>query len=163
MIPYRDLFIAFAKTKIRYLVAGGVAVNLHQINRATVDLDLILHLEKENVLAFTNLMEQMGYKPRVPVAGSDFADPQIRQKWIQEKNMKVFSFIHPKNHFELIDIFVEEPKPFAELEKNRLEVKAFGVTIPVVGIDDLIEMKQKAGRDTDLFDIQQLNRMKNNE
>ena len=161
MITYKEIFTALAKQKIRYLVAGGVAVNLHQVNRATADLDLIIHLESDNILNFVNMMEKLGYKPRVPVAGQDFANPETRKKWIEEKNMKVFSYINPSNHFEVIDIFVEEPKPFNELDKNKLEVQAFGVTISVVGIDDLIEMKKNVGRDTDLFDVQQLEKIKN--
>lgn len=160
MISYRQLFVALSEAKIRYLVAGGVAVNLHQVQRATADLDLILHLERENLLHFAKLMSQLGYQPKVPVKGEDFADPVLRQKWITEKNMMVFSFINPKNSYELIDIFVEEPKPFAELDKNKIEIAAFGVTIPVLGIDDLIEIKEKAGRSTDLFDVQQLRRIK---
>ena len=137
MISYRQLFVALSAAKIRYLVAGGVAVNLHQVQRATADLDLILHLERENLLQFAKLMTQLGYQPKAPVKGEDFADPLLRKIWITEKNMKVFSFIHLKNPYELIDIFVEEPRPFAELEKNKLEIAAFGIIIPVLGIDDL--------------------------
>lgn len=42
MVAYKDLFVALEKHKIEYLVAGGFAVNFHQVNRATADLDLIL-------------------------------------------------------------------------------------------------------------------------
>lgn len=162
MIPYRKLFEALFKNKIRYLVAGGVAVNLHQVNRATVDLDLIVHLESENAKHFVKVMLALGYKPKLPVNAEDFAKKEIRKKWIGEKNMMVFSFVHPKNPFEMIDVFVDEPRPFNELEKNKVEVKAFDVTIPVMGLDDLIAMKREAGRETDLFDVQQLEKIKKN-
>lgn len=160
MIPYRKLFEALFKNKIRYLVAGGVAVNLHQVNRATVDLDLIVHLESANVKQFVKMMLALGYKPKLPVKAEDFAKKEIRKKWGEEKNMMVFSFIHPQNPFEIIDVFVEEPRPFDELERNKVEVKAFDVTIPVIGLEDLIDMKKKAGRETDLFDVQQLEKIK---
>ena len=118
-IPYQTLFIALAKNKINYLVAGGFAVNFHQVNRSTIDLDLILHLEKENVLAFDRIMSQLGYKPRLPVSGKDFANEETRKKWMKEKNMLVFSYIHSQNMLEVIDIFAEEPKPFSELDRNK--------------------------------------------
>ena len=105
-------------------------------------------------------MENLGYKPKLPVKTEDLADPEKRKEWIQKKNMVVFSYLNPKNPFEIVDIFVQEPKPFSELEKNKLEVQAFGITIPVLGIGDLIEIKQKTGRDTDLFDVQQLKKIK---
>ena len=46
MISYKKLFVELYENKIKYLVAGDLAVNLHQVQRATVDLDLIVHLEK---------------------------------------------------------------------------------------------------------------------
>lgn len=162
MISYRKLFEALFKNKIRYLVAGGVAVNLHQVNRATVDLDLIVHLEPANAKQFVKVMLALGYKPKLPVKADDFTKKEIRKKWAEEKNMMVFSFVHPQNPFEMIDIFVEEPRPFDELEKNKMEVKAFDVTIPVLGLKDLIAMKKEAGRETDLFDVRQLEKIKKN-
>jgi hypothetical protein len=156
MIPYKDLFVALAQNQIRYLVAGGFAVNLHQIQRATMDLDLIVHLEKVNLLRFAEVMKNLGFIPRLPVKAEDFADPEIRSRWITEKNMMVFSFNNPKNPFEVVDVFVEEPSPFEQLFRNKIEVQAFQVKIDVIGVEDLIEMKKKAGRDKDLFDIEQL-------
>lgn len=156
MIPYKDIFIAFDRAKVKYLVAGGFAVNFHHVNRATVDLDLILHLEENNILKFNEVMTELGFKPRLPVDGKDLADADKRREWITEKNMVVFSYIHPQHHFALIDVFVEEPKPFAEMDRQKLIVKAFGAKIPVVGLNDLIELKQQAARPKDLLDIQML-------
>lgn len=141
---------------MEYLVAGGFAVNFHQVNRATVDLDIILHLEKENILKFNSVLAKLGFKPRVPVDGNDLADADKRREWIQEKNMVVFSYFHPEHPFALIDIFVEEPKPFEQMERNKLIVQAFGVKIPVVGLQDLIALKEQAARPKDLLDIQML-------
>ena len=156
MIFYKDLFLALHEHRIEYLVAGGFAVNFHQIQRATVDLDLIIHLEKDNLDRFIVIMEKLGFAPRLPVPARDFADEIKRESWVREKNMLVFSFINPDNPYEVIDVFANEPKPFLELEKNKLTVKALGIEIFVLGINDLIEMKQQAGRDKDLYDIKQL-------
>jgi predicted nucleotidyltransferase len=38
---YLELFRALQEQKVRYLVVGGVAVNLHGIGRLTVDIDLM--------------------------------------------------------------------------------------------------------------------------
>ncbi len=155
-ILYRDIFVALDREQINYLVAGGFAVNLHQVQRATVDLDLILDLNESNVLKFVGVATQLGFKPRVPVAAIDLANAEKRHEWIREKGMMVFSFHNPQNPFETIDIFVEEPKPFADLASRQLVVEAFGVKIKVLGRDDLIELKIKAGRDKDLYDVKQL-------
>lgn len=44
---YELVFRNLNKKKVRYVVIGGIAVNLHGIPRATADLDLMVDLEKE--------------------------------------------------------------------------------------------------------------------
>lgn len=156
MIPYKAVFEGLAKHEIRYLVAGGFAVNFHQVQRATVDLDLILQIEKNNILKFLALMKELGFKPRAPVRAEDFADETMRKEWIQKKGMMVFSFVHIQNPYEIIDLFSEEPYPFSELWNHRLDVSAFGLSIPVVGKADLIKLKKLSNREKDRFDIEQL-------
>jgi nucleotidyltransferase AbiEii toxin of type IV toxin-antitoxin system len=160
MIPYKDVFQALDVAKVRYLVAGGIALNLHQVLRATVDLDLIVQLDQENAAAFVKVMSALGYVPRVPVKAEDFADARKRTEWINEKNMMVFSFINPGNPMEIIDVFVREPIPFEEAYRRRKEVEAFGAKIPVLAIEDLIVLKELAGRPKDLYDVAQLKALK---
>lgn len=153
MIPYKDIFIALNEAKVDYLVAGGIAVNLHQIVRATMDLDLIVHLEKKNILQFVQVMTKLGLVPRVPVSATDLAEEEKRKSWILEKNMVIFSFINPQNPMEVVDVFVQEPFPFKEAFERKLVAKAYGTEIPVLNIQDLIDLKTKAGREKDLYDI----------
>lgn len=160
MAAYQKILEELSKAQIKYLIVGGFAVNFHQVQRATVDLDLIIHLEEANVLKFTSMMKNLGYIPKVPVMPEDFANPAIRKVWIEEKNMKVFSYTLPNNPFETIDVFVEEPMPFEEMWQRRFEVNAFNCTLFVVGLEDLITMKKAAGRDKDEFDIKQLEKLK---
>lgn len=160
MPSYLKLFTALYSNKIEYLVAGGMAVNFHQVNRATYDLDLILHLTTENISKFIKIVSRLGFKPRLPVDAKDLANTKIRQSWINEKNMTVFSFFHEKNPFETIDVFVNEPKPFNKLQKKSLDIKIDKIKIYVLGIDDLIELKKISARDKDLYDITQLEKIK---
>lgn len=53
---------------VRYLVVGGVAVVLHGHLRTTADLDLVVQLERENVLKAVRALAGLGYRPRAPVA-----------------------------------------------------------------------------------------------
>lgn len=153
MTPYIKIFRALAVAKVEYLVAGGIALNLHQIVRMTVDLDLIVHLKKKNVEAFVQVMRSLGFRSKVPVNPLDFADEEKREAWISEKGMIVFSFVNPNNPMELIDIFVREPRPFEELFKRRKDVQVFDTIIPILGIQDLLALKEAAGRPKDQYDI----------
>jgi len=46
--------------------------------------------------------------------------------------------------------------PFSELLSRELQVKAFGTVLHVIGKEDLIVLKERAGRDKDLYDVRQL-------
>ncbi len=156
MVPYSDILRAISQAGVQYLVAGGVALNLHQLMRMTVDLDLIIHLESSNVKKFVQVMQALGFRPKVPVDPLDFADEHKRKTWIVEKNMVVFSFINLNNPMEVVDIFVEEPRPFEELYQRRHEVRLGDAVVAVLGAEDLIALKEAAGRPKDLYDIKLL-------
>src|SRR6266851_1493873 len=65
---------ALDKSGVRYLVAGGLAVNAHGYLRFTRDVDLVLQLAPENIASAFGALEGIGYRPIVPVTAVDFAD-----------------------------------------------------------------------------------------
>jgi hypothetical protein len=150
---YEDVFRELDRRRVRYVVVGGVALVLHGVVRLTVDLDLMVHLERDNLTEFVNAMEQLGYRPRVPVPAMDFVDANHRTRWIAEKGMTVFSFFHPSEHGKVVDVFVDEPIPFLEIDAERTVIEAAAVRIPVVSIRHLKQLKARAGRPQDLADI----------
>ena len=61
---YGEVFKALNKAKVKYVVAGGVAVVLHGYHRLTKDLDLVVLLEKKNLEKFFEALKKIGYIPR---------------------------------------------------------------------------------------------------
>lgn len=155
-MDFDRIFTELNKMGVKYLVAGGVAVNLHGFVRATADLDIMLLMTRENVEKYIGLIKTMGFKPRVPVALDDFADDKKRHEWIKEKNMLVFSVYNPSNMMEGLDVMIEEDLKFDEAYGRRKVVTSHGVEIPVISIQDLIKLKEDAGRARDLMDISAL-------
>jgi len=47
---YEDIFREFEREGVRYLVVGGIAVNLYGYVRLTVDLDEIVRHRSESVV-----------------------------------------------------------------------------------------------------------------
>lgn len=157
---FNEVFNALIKNDVRFVIAGGVALNLLGVPRFTADIDLIVELEKENILRLAECMTKLGFKPKVPVKPEAFADPKNRAEWIEKKNMRVFSFQHPSRPYEVVDIFVQEPIPFDQLWEKR-EIVPFGnVSLPVIAIEHLIQLKKNAGRLQDISDIEALERLK---
>lgn len=160
MINLISLIDAFNDYGVRYLVAGGVAVTLHGVERTTADLDLIVDFDPENVKKFVKVLGLLGYKPKVPVKAEDFANPAKRKDWIKKKEMVVFSFCNKNQMMDVIDVFVYHPKPYPQMDSRKKNVKAGRFVIPIVSIDDLIYMKKVAGRKQDLSDIHVLQKIK---
>src|SRR5689334_12389481 len=154
MTFYEELLNALDDRKIRYIVVGGVAVVLHGFVRATADLDLLISLESKNVNAFLALMKERGYKPKAPVSLDDFKVAENRRWWKAEKGMIVFSLYHPQRNQELIDVFIEEPISFEDAYQRRVLVSLGGSNISIAHPQDLIKLKEKAGRKQDLQDIE---------
>ncbi|MEX0880604.1 MAG: hypothetical protein WEB59_07220 [Thermoanaerobaculia bacterium] len=150
---------SLSDARVRYVVVGGVAVVLHGHLRLTADLDLVIALDRENVLAAVEALGALGYRPRPPVSARQFADPEIRSSWVREKGMTVFSLWSPAYPGTDVDLFAEEPLPFDALRKRARLAELYGVSVPIAGIPDLIAMKRTAGRPEDLQDIAALERI----
>jgi len=153
---YQEEISALNKKKVRYLVVGGVALVLHGVVRLTADLDLMVDLSKVNLIKFLEVMKSLDYKPKLPVDPRAFMDPEKRKKWAREKNMIAFAFGHQKHDYKEIDVFIDEPIPFAEAFKRKKTLAAKDVKINVISFDDLITLKERAGREQDISDIKML-------
>ena len=149
---FKKLFSQLNANHVRYLVVGGVAVNLYGIERATADIDIVLALSKENLHGFIEVAKVLGLKPKIPVRLDDLSDDQKRKEWAEAKNMTVFSLYDPKNPFLILDVFIEEPFDFEEVYKFKKKFKFEDLTIPVVPVKELIAMKEKTGRPQDEAD-----------
>jgi hypothetical protein len=157
---FKKLFSTLNQERVKYMVAGGIAVNLYGIERATADLDIVVLLEDINLMKFISVAKQLGLKPKNPVQMEDFLDPHKRRTWVTEKNMKVFSLFDPKNPFFLIDVFTEVPFDFGDVYGRRKKIRFEKTSIPLVPLDALIEMKRGTGRPQDETDIFYLERIK---
>ncbi|HEY3244621.1 MAG TPA: hypothetical protein VGM03_14870, partial [Phycisphaerae bacterium] len=152
---------ALDRAGVRYLVAGGLAVNAHGYLRFTRDVDLVLQLLPENIASAFSALAGIGYRPIVPIGAADFADAGKRAAWIVEKRMTVLSFWSEQHKDTSVDVFVTEPFDF-DAEYGRALVKPLGpVEVRFVSIPTLIRMKQLAGRPQDKIDIEYLQKLLN--
>lgn len=159
MTHFDAIFTALQATGTRYVVVGGVAVNLHGYQRFTKDIDLVIELVPDRALKALEALRTIGYKPNVPVKLADFADPTIREGWIRDKGMTVFQMYSDQTRLS-VDIFVRYPVDFDELWNQATAVDLPGASPRIASIDHLIRMKREAGRAQDLLDIEKLTKLK---
>lgn len=157
---YLDLFEALTRHNVRYVVVGGLALNLHGVERATMDVDLAIALDALNLGAAIDAFGALGLVPVVPVDLDAARDPETLRRWRRERNMVAFGVRPREGVGPTVDCLIDPAVPFAQLAQNALTKSIGDVRIPVASIDDLIALKRAAGRAIDLADIEALLRLK---
>lgn len=148
------VFEALNQVYVRYMVAGGVAVNIHGYQRMTADLDLVIQLDSDNLKKALNVLSELGYTPLVPVTTNEIIDSDKRRNWIETKHMQVLALQSSQFPETTIDIFIVEPFDFEKEYESAIQAELSPDTfVNVVNIPALIAMKTKAGRPRDLDDI----------
>jgi len=156
LASFEAIVAALHDADVRYLDAGGLAVNAHGYLRFTKDVDFVIQLIPANISATFAAFRTLGYKPIIPITREQFSDAELRNSWIRDKGMKVLQFWSDAHPETPIDIFVTEPFDF-EGEYQQALIKPLGkITIRFVTIPTLIKMKQEAGRKEDKIDIEYL-------
>jgi hypothetical protein len=142
---------------VRFLVAGGVAVNGYGYLRVTKDVDIAVALDAQNFRAAILALHSLGYAPKIPVSAEMIADPVNRARWKEEKGMLVFQ-LWADAHIETpIDVFTTLPFGFEEaFERSEEEFLEPDLPMRLVPIDLLIAMKEVAARPRDLDDVEHL-------
>jgi predicted nucleotidyltransferase len=159
MIFYEEIFRAFQKQKVKYVLVGGVAVNLLGAMRNTADLDILVEMSDDNLKKIVQILKKQGYKVKQPVDPMKITNKKTREDWIKNKHMKAFNF-YKEDELKEVDIIIDSPVSFDEAEKSTLRIKVDDLMLPVISIDNLIMMKRKTGRAVDKLDIEELEKIK---
>lgn len=148
---------ALNAAQVRYLVAGGLAVNAHGYLRLTMDIDLVIALDADNIGRAFRALADIGYRPSVPIDAESFAQVENRKRWQEEKAMQVLNFFNDQYPTTSLDVFVDEPFDFAtEYDRSLKDMLGPGLEVRFVSIPTLIRMKEVADRPKDIDDIQHL-------
>ena len=157
LAAFESIAAALHAAQVRYLVAGGLAVNAHGYLRLTQDVDLVIQLDAQNILRCFAALANLGYRPLVPVTGEQFADPELRARWIRDKGMTVLNLHSDRYRPVTVDIFVTEPFDFdSEYDIALIGELSPGLFVRFVSVAALIAMKKLANRPRDLDDIEHL-------
>ncbi len=153
MNPYQKIFSALNEAHLRYIVVGGVAMNLLGYPRFTGDIDVLLALDPENLANMARLMHSMGYEKRLPVSVEELGDEGKVLQLMNTKNLIAYTFANSAEPQFSIDVIVGASLHFHDYELRRLLVKVWDIEIPVISIDDLISMKRQSTRKKDVDDV----------
>jgi len=76
----RSILRVLSNANVRFLVAGGLAVNAHGIVRLTHDVDLVIQLVPESIRRAFDALLSISYRPSVPVTAEQFSDEALHAR-----------------------------------------------------------------------------------
>jgi hypothetical protein len=144
---------------VDFVIVGGVAAALHGGSRVTFDLDVVPSLAPDSWMAVVDLLWSLGARPRIPEPLDKVRSVDQVLEWQREKSMLALNFRTPDGSTE-VDLLVSQSHQFEGLRQRSAKVTIGNRTFFVASIDDLIAMKEQAGRPQDLLDIAQLQDIK---
>ncbi len=141
---YEDLFKTLNAHRIRYLVVGGYAAMYYTQPRFTKDIDVWIIPELNDVESVYKALKDYG-APLKGMSPKDFTDKKM-----------IFQIgVAPIR----VDIMIDVPGvDFERAWKNRKRIRFGKTPINIMGLDELIRVKKRAGRDTDMIDVERLSR-----
>lgn len=138
---------ALDEYEVRYVLVGGVAVNLHGLGRTTQDLDLFLETDADNIRRLRQALATV------------FDDPSIDEICAEDLAGKypTVRYVPPEEAF-VIDLLgrLGEAFAFDDLESTDMQVE--GVRVRVATPATLYRMKKDTLRPIDRMDAEALRR-----
>ena len=126
--------------RVRYLIAGGVAANLHGSVRATKDVDLLVPKHEPNTERLLHALSELPYG----VARELDAGDVVR---------KPITIVGDDPRVDILT--VAWGVTFERADRGKVVRRIAGVRVPYLGLRDLLRSKQ-TGRAQDMADIEAL-------
>lgn len=134
---------------VRFLLAGGMAVQAHGYVRITLDVDIVPSPDQANMARLAAALKEMD------AAAVDDRGNRLPLDLSHPESLALRNYFLVTRHGAL-DLFNgsrPDLKRFRSLDDASLEITFEGLRVRVIGKDDLIAMKREAGRPKDLEDI----------
>ena len=126
----------------------------------TMDVDVVLALDDENLAKFVDCAKRANLKPVLPIPIDSLRDAALIDQWHREKGMLAFGLRGPDAMATAIDVLVRPLVSFDKLKRNAVIKRVGPLSIPVASIDDLITLKTGTGRSKDTLDVEELRKIK---
>jgi len=157
-----DLLKLLVKSEVDFVLVGGLAVALRGYSRFTVDVDVVLAMEADNLAKFIQAAKHAGLRPTIPVPIETLGDPDLIEQWYRKKGMLAFSLRTADTRPLVLDVLVKPVVPYVDLRKQATILDIGELKVAVATIDHLIAMKAGTGRSKDQIDIEELRKIQAN-
>ena len=139
-----DLLKLLKERRVKFVVIGATAFPVHGYSRATLDVDLFIEPNEANVRKVHEALKLFGFDV------SDISLDDLLNKKVLIREYLIETDIHP---------FVKGIS-FDRVWANKVKAKFGSTFVWFASLDDLIRMKQAAGRPKDIEDLKFLRRLR---
>ncbi len=150
------IFETLDRHGVDYLTIGAWAVIAHGYVRATADIDFVARLDQNNMIRLGAALAELNARLRGVDADKLDIDPTDPEVLANGASFTMDTDAGP------LDFLNDVPgaADYEEMRSRARQANAGGVTVWVVGYEDLIRMKEASGREQDLLDIHQLSQLR---
>jgi hypothetical protein len=138
---FREFIALLNSNAVRFLIVGGHAVTFHGCPRFTADLDLWVAAEAQNARRVNKALKEFGFGNLFEAA--DFSRPGY-----------AIQLGRPPYRIDILTSI--QGVDFAFAYARRKILKADGLELPFIGLDELLVNKRTVGRLHDLDDAAKL-------
>lgn len=146
------VFATLERYGVDYITIGAFAVIAHGYVRATADIDVMARQDRDNLERLAAAFADLNARLRGVDAHLLDIDPTEPDTLANGASFTLDTDAGPVDYLN----DVPGAGDYDDLRARAIEATAAGVTVRVVGLDDLIRMKRASGRPQDLRDIANL-------
>ena len=141
---YEEFLASLNAHGVRYLLVGAHAVAHHARPRATKDLDVYVEPTAENAERVIDAVREFFDGADIGITAGDLTAPErVVQLGVAPARIDLLSSL-------------SSIRDFGAAWERRVDARFGGVDTHYIGLDDLIEEKESAGRDQDRADVHSL-------
>ena len=155
----KKIFDVLNANNVKYLVCGGLAVNIYGIPRMTADIDLLLDFDETNISNFENATKYLMFQSVIPIQINTFIKKEERLKAITEKKLIAYSYFNANKGYMNLDVLLDTPIDFNILWQQKTQRMVGETVINLVSIEHLIQLKTYANRIQDQNDVLLLSKL----
>jgi hypothetical protein len=143
---FEDFVALLNECNVIYMVVGGYALAFHGKPRHTGDLDIWIEATPDNAQRLVKVIDKFGMSS-LGLTKNDFLE-----------NGVVTQIGYPPLRIDILNEI--DGVTFVEAYPNKLIIDVDGLPVNYIGLDDLIKNKISTGRQRDVSDVTELNKIK---
>ena len=141
----KDFLRLLTEHEVQFMIVGAHAVAFHAFPRNTGDIDFWVRKSGENAQRILDALEEFGFGS-LGLTIDDLIDPN-----------KVIQFGREPNRIDILTFLTG--LEFDDCMVRAVSAMYEGIPVKVISLDDLVANKKATGRDKDILDVKEFERL----